>query len=392
MAPRSMSTRTVARSFFRRASIVERLRSLIGADASPETSPTGADAVPRSESAEAAARRATAQQIFANGRLPTNFSINLGAAPCNHSCLFCPQSVKKPKRAAWLDLDLLSKVTSEMPEQGVLINISSYSETLAAPNLVPAVRLLKRFRPKLKIVMATNGSLFREEVITGLIEVGLDQYQYSFDAPDRASYRRMMQVDHFDRVRDNLERIVELRNRLGSSMHISTHILGFEEFRAAFAGFKSYWEGKVDEVIWRPVGNWGGDTWGLEKNLATAGFTVPQYQVPVRRTPCNSIFMHFKLQHDGRYAPCVAAVPDYLPEEELHRVPYLGDAREISWMEAWDRLSLMRRAHLAGEWDRYECCRSCNIWSLWPDIWEGTVADGPTPSHRFGIPGVEFAQ
>ncbi len=102
--------------------------------------------------------------------------------------------------------------------------------------------------------------------------------------------------------------------------------------------------------------------------------------------------MHFKIQHDGRYAPCVAAVPDYLPEEELHCVPYLGDARSISWMEAWNRLSLMRQAHLAGEWDRFECCRTCNIWSLWPDIWEEAVADGTEPSHSFGVPGIEFAR
>jgi ubiquinone/menaquinone biosynthesis C-methylase UbiE/MoaA/NifB/PqqE/SkfB family radical SAM enzyme len=338
----------------------------------------------------AEARRAAARIIFANGVLPTNFSINLGAAPCNHSCLFCPQSVRKPRKAAWLDLDLLRKVASEMPETGVLLNISSYSETLAAPNLVPAVRLLKMLRPELKIVMATNGSLFREAVVLGLIEAGLDQYQYSFDAPDRDSYKRMMQVDHFDRVWENLGRIVALRDRLGSPMRITTHILGFEEFREAFEGFRTHWEGKVDEVNWRPVGNWGGETWGLEESLARAGFHIPEQQRPARRVPCNSIFMHFKLQHDGRYAPCVAAVPDYLPEEETHSAPYIGDAREITWMEAWHKLSIMRQAHTRGEWDSYECCRSCNIWSLWPDIWENLPAAGPD-GQLFAIPSVDHA-
>jgi len=343
-----------------------------------------------SSDSTAEARRAAARFIFANGVLPTNFSINLGAAPCNHSCLFCPQSVRKPRKAAWLDLDLLRKVASEMPKTGVLLNISSYSETLAAPNLVPAVRLLKTLRPELKIVMATNGSLFREAVVLGLIEAGLDQYQYSFDAPDRESYKRMMQVDHFDRVWENLARIVALRDRLRSPMRITTHILGFEEFRKAFEGFRAHWEGKVDEVNWRPIGNWGGETWGLEESLARAGFHVPEQQRSARRVPCNSIFMHFKLQHDGRYAPCVAAVPDYLPEEETHSVPYIGDAREITWIEAWHRLSMMRQAHMRGEWDTYECCRSCNIWSLWPDVWEDPPAPGPD-GQRFAIPTVDHA-
>jgi MoaA/NifB/PqqE/SkfB family radical SAM enzyme len=336
------------------------------------------------------ATASTARGIFANGPLPTNFSINLGAAPCNHSCLFCPQSVHKPRKASWLKLDLLRKVVGEMPEEGILVNISSYSETLAAPNLVEAVQIIKTLRPKLKVVMATNGSLFRENVISGLFDAGLDHYQYSFDAPDRRSYERLMQVDHFDRVWANLERIIEMRRKRRSSMRITTHIMGFEEFRENFAAFEAYWKDKVDQVIWRPVGNWGGETWGLEGNLAKAGFSVPESAKPDRRTPCNSIFMHFKLQHDGRYAPCVAAVPDFLPEEELHCVPYLGNAGEISWSEAWSRLSDMRQAHLSGEWERYDCCKSCSIWSLWPDVWKDRGVNTPGMP-RFHVPGIEIA-
>lgn len=342
-----------------------------------------------SNNEQEAERRQLARNIFSHGRLPSNFSINLGAAPCNHSCLFCPQSVKKPAKAAWLDMDLLRKVVSEMPESDVLVNISSYSETLAAPNLVTAIEIIKELRPKLEIVMATNGSLFREGVVRGLIEAGLDHYSYSFDAPDRKSYERLMQVDHFDRVWNNLEQLVALRAEYGSPMRITTHIMGFEEFRPGFESFREHWEDKVDAVIFRPVGNWGGDAWGLEEQLAKGGFNVPAHQVPAKRSPCNSIFMHFKLQHDGRYAPCVAAVPDYAPEEEMHDVPYLGSASSMTWLEAWEQLGEMRRAHLAGNWDNYACCKTCNIWSLWPAVWEDSGAH--SGQHRFDIPEVEFA-
>tara|TARA_Y100000588_G_scaffold333173_1_gene371910 strand:+ start:880 stop:2034 length:1155 start_codon:yes stop_codon:yes gene_type:complete len=355
----------------------------------PDTLEEQVSTVTLNQSAEQKGRYELARNIFSNGRLPSNFSINLGAAPCNHSCLFCPQSVKKPAKAAWLDMDLLRKVVSEMPESGVLMNISSYSETLAAPNLVTAVEIIKELRPKLEVVMATNGSLFRERVVRGLIEAGLDHYSYSFDAPDRESYERLMQVDHFDRVWNNLERLVELRAEYGSSMRITTHIMGFEEFRSGFESFREHWEEKVDAVIFRPVGNWGGETWGLETQLAKGGFHIPEAQVPSMRLPCNSIFMHFKLQHDGRYAPCVAAVPDYAPEEEAHSVAYLGNAESVTWSDAWDRLSDMRYAHLRGGWDSYECCKTCNIWSLWPNVWEDA---GPQAEEsRFSIPDIEFA-
>lgn len=334
-------------------------------------------------------RAAKARQFFANGRLPTTFSLNLGVAPCNHSCLFCPQSIHKPRKAAWLDLDLLRKVVSEMPETGMQVHISSYSETLAAPNLLSAVHILKELRPKLSICMATNGSLFREDVVRGLLEAGLDQYSYSFDAPDREGYKRLMQVDHFDQVWRNLDRLVEMRNEIGAPTLITTHVMAFDEFKPKFEEFRKYWEPKVNLVYLRDVKNWGGKDWGLESQLAKNGFSIPPSSIPDKRTPCNSIFQHFKMQYDGRYAPCVAAVPDYAPDEELHSVPYLGHAADMTFLEAWEKLEDMRRAHLAGEWDRYECCQTCNIWSAWPNVWEDKGESvGP---ERFEIPGVDYA-
>lgn len=350
------------------------------------TPPIGDTEIAAPPKTEVEERADLALKNFTNGRLPAEFSINLGAAPCNHSCLFCPQSIHKPRKAAWLDMDLLRKVASEMPEETMNVHISSYSETLAAPNLVDAVRILKEVRPKLRIIMATNGSLFREKVIRGVLEAGLDHYSYSFDAPDRESYKRLMQVDDFDKVWNNLERIVEIKKELGAKTLITTHIMGFDEFRDKYEEFEAYWAPKVNLVYWRDVKNWGGDTWGLEEQLAKGGFTIAPSSVPAQRQPCTSIFTHFKMQHDGRYAPCVAAVPDHLPEEELHNVPYLGTAHEITFMEAWRRLEDMRRAHLAGEWDAFDCCKSCNVWSAWPQFW----TEGEEGPERFSIPGVEY--
>lgn len=311
-------------------------------------------------------------------RIPTNFSINLGVAPCNHSCLFCPQSVKKPKKAKWLDLDVLRKSLSEMPEEGILLNISSYSETLAAPNLVPAVRMMKEIRPKLSISMASNGTLFRERVISDLLDAGLDHFQFSFDAPTRETYKVLMQFDHFDRVGEHLERIIEMRDKKGAPTMITTHVMEFEEFEEANRAFKEKWSKKfsgADFADIRRVANWGG-TWGLQEQLESNGFT-PVYRAPATRFPCTSIFMHFKLTPHGFYAPCVASVPDSLPEEEQHTVPYLGDARDITFTEAWERLRQMRLDHLEGNWDKHECCRNCNVWGLWENFWQDRGDNAP---------------
>lgn len=143
---------------------------------------------------------------------------------------------------------------------------------------------------------------------------------------------------------------------------------------------------KLDFVQWRTVANWGGDNWGLEKRMAEAGF-VPEHKTPDVRYPCFSIMHHFKLNWDGYYYPCVAAVPDYEKELQRHCVPTLGHVSEVTWQEAWQRLTDMRQAHLEGRWQDYDCCKSCNVWSVYDDIWEReTSPDGAT---HYALPKID---
>lgn len=327
-----------------------------------------------------------ARMYLRTGAVPCNFSINLGYAPCNHTCLFCPQSVVKPDKAVWLDLDLLRKVLEEMPEEGVYLHVSSYSETLTAPNLIPAIGLMKKLRPKLPIIMASNGSLWREDVVSLLIDLGLDWYSYSFDAPNREGYAKLMQKDDFDAVGRNLERLIDLRNSKGSVMKITTHIMAFKEFEADFEIFKQHWLHRLDGINFRKISNWGSDDYGLEQQLTEAGYNRI-HSAPAQRFPCTSIFSHFKLSVEGDYYPCVAAVPG----PGIHKVKSLGNARDISWWEAWDRLGEMRQAHLEGRWDDCACCGNCDIWGVsYNDIWfRETGPDGRT---HFTVKGVDYAR
>lgn len=333
-------------------------------------------------------KRYISKALFSKEQLPTNFSITLGVAPCNHSCIFCPQSIKKPKKAGWMDLNLLEKILHEMPEENMNLNISSYSETLAAPNLVPAIELMKKIRPNLPVILASNGSLFKEDKITQLMEVGLDTYSYSFDAPTKESYNRLMQIDHFERAWSNLEKIIKIKKKLGAKTRVITHIMGFKELVEDYNSFKEFWMKKgIDGVSLRAVGNWGGDTWSLNNQFKKHGFT-PIHQAPAKRYPCTSIFMHFKVQWNGFYGPCVCAVPDHVPEEEKHKMQYLGHASEITFTEAWHNLREMRKDHLKGQWDKHEGCKSCNVWSLFPNTWEknNTLLN----TEKFTMKDIEF--
>lgn len=328
-----------------------------------------------------------AKAVFSNGVLPSNFSITIGVAPCNYSCHFCPQSVSKPRKAKWIDFALLRKCLEEMPEEGVDLNISSFSETIAAPVLVPSVRLMKQIRPKLKVVMASNGSLFRGKVVEELIDAGLDHYSFSFDAATPQAYRDLIQVDNFHKAWRNLEQIVEMRNRKKSPMKITTHIMHFKGVEKDFEKFKDYWEKKIDAVVLRPLGNWGGGGGlNLMQKMENMGYATA-HQVPTERYPCASIFTHFIHEPDGHYVPCIGTASGY--ESDLRYS--LGRVSETTWSQAWQRLQTMRLAHLRGRWDEIEACRNCNLWSLWQNPWTRSAPDanGESWFHLQGVPAVD---
>ena len=330
------------------------------------TSRSSAAPVVAQETVEEKTRR-----YIPNGRLVNNLSVNLGSAPCNHSCLFCPQSIEKPKKAEWLDLILLDKVLDELPEENSSVFISSYSETLAAPNLVDAIRLVKTKRPNLTVIMASNGSLYREQTIRSIMEAGLDWYSYSFDAATREDYLKMVGVDHFDKVWENLDKIVSLRNEIAPNMKITTHVMAFEGREQAFENFKAYWDPKLDGINFRRVSNWGDDELGILRQMAEAGFK-PIQGVPKRRYPCMSIFSHLKLDHQGDYFPCQAAVPG----QEVKSIGALGNAQNITVQEAWARMSNLRQAHLRGDWESEKVCEHCTVWTLWDDVWSKSPDGG----------------
>lgn len=316
------------------------------------------------EETDRAAKQLILQKaLLPEGIFPVQFSINLGAAPCIHSCLFCPQSVKKPEKQ-WIDPTILEKVLYEMPEEGIMLNVSSYSETMSAPNVFSSLEIMKRIRPKLPIVLASSGVSITEEQVHKLIDVGLDYFQFSFDAADRESYAILMQSDHYDKAVEKLKMVVRIRNERNSSMKINTHIMAFENQVNKFEEFKKEWEDKVDNIQFRPVGNWGDETIELRSTLEANGFKGI-YQEPEKRYPCTSIFMHFKLAVDGCYYPCVAYIPG---NEDDHKDYMVGDAREVTFKEAWDKLEWHRKNHLDGKWNNCFHCQGCDIWGLWDNM------------------------
>ena len=311
-------------------------------------------------------RQETASACLPTGEQVSALLVALGSAPCNHNCIFCYQSIEKPKTATWLDVNLLRHVVQQFPATPVNVHMSANTETFFAPNLVDSVRMIKEERPDCPIILSTNGSRFRPHIMEELIDLKLNTLSYSFDGATREDYKLVVGNDSFDLVWENLEKIVQMRDRKGSNMEIHTHIMGFKGMEASFERFRKQWEGKNVYVHFRRVCNWGGSERGMavEKQLAEAGLFP--HQPTDNRYPCGSLFAQIKLGHTGDYWLCSSAISDY----DDHGVPNLGHASEVPLQEVWQKMSQYRCAHLRGEWDSMPYCVHCTTWSMWYDYWE----------------------
>jgi hypothetical protein len=58
-------------------------------------------------------------------------------------------------------------------------------------------------------------------------------------------------------------------------------------------------------------------------------------------------------------------------------------------MQAWENLQEMRKAHLEGRWDEYDCCSSCNVWASWNDMWFQDESEPDRVKSPFYLEGVE---
>lgn len=297
---------------------------------------------------------------FTSEEYPYSVSLEIGEYPCTHRCLMCPQStVPFPSPGRFMEERTLERILDHIdPDRDLSLEVSAMGETLLHPQALHFITKAKRRLPKARMTVATNGLLLDEAAAKTLVEENIDFIQVSLNTGSRRSYEWFCGSREYDTVVANLERLIDLRNRSGSSSKITTHILEIEELRGEFLPFVKRWDGRADHVHIRGYGNWGGmvDRNGLHG----------LHPVPEKRYPCVSLFCSLEVLSDGRACKCF-----------LHGVPgaedfgCVGSLLDRSVQEIWKgaEMQRFREMHFQGRFDELHHCKDCRCWSLFPNIW-----------------------
>lgn len=291
---------------------------------------------------------------------PYVYGISLGRTICNLRCRMCPMYNAPPKSNMLITDDIMERALAPIGDRDVSLEISAFGEPLQHPRALDYLDMARAKAPKAGIVFVSNGLLLNEERSRRIVDSGVDTVQISIDAGSPESYQWLTGSSRYDRLCQNVERLVEIRDRQNANhLTIQAHIMGIKELAHEFDAFVSRWSSVVDHANIRSYGNWGGK---IDDNHLTP---VTEQAVPEERYPCSWLWYATKIEPNGDVVKC-----------HIHTVGHdedrLGNLLEQDFHEIWhgETLRRARELHLQNQSDQLMHCGSCNIWSLFPNVWD----------------------
>ena len=263
---------------------------------------------------------------------------------CNLACIMCPNKDLPKAQKGTMDFNLFQKVIDQARGRVFDVHLMHRGESLLHPDFFRMVRyaheagLVTRFH--------TNGTLLDEDKSRRLIESGLDQFAFSFDGFDKATYESIRVKGRFERTVANITRFLQIKKELGAKKPYTVLELiyfpkvfrtvgpqGQKEFLARFRGLP------LDEIKVKKPHNWAGD-------LGRPGERK-------RYAPCTFLWQALVIFWNGAVLPCPQ---DFFGAYEL------GNVRSSTLAEIWnsDRMVTLRRKLLDRDFEGLPTCARCD--------------------------------
>lgn len=254
---------------------------------------------------------------------------------CNSRCTICPhRAMRRPIRQ--MDDHLFTRIVDQCAQAGCReIHLHNFGEPLMDDRIAQRVRYAKQCGlPRVKIF--SNGSLLDERRARELIDAGLDEIKISFDGATRDEFEEIRAPLQFDRIIENIHRLVALRNQLRSPMKIRVACCSTSDKR----GTVHLLADRVDSVAFGKVHNWAGS------DLADPRRTI--------RKPCSRLWRTFTILAGGEVALCCL---DYDGQHVLGRIDAGTSLGDVWHSEAYREV---RRQHIEARQDEIALCRNCS--------------------------------
>ena len=255
---------------------------------------------------------------------------------CNLRCTFCDKLPLLSKdQQGDMSLAQYKKIIDE-GRAGRLwgLKLSYRGESLLHPDVVEMVAYAKA-NGVLDIYFNTNGMLLSESLSLQLMDAGLDRISISVEGTDPVAFERERRGANFQRILQNLDRLVSLRTQKGLA-HPQVRVQTVKFPDLDLEDYRHFWLQHADEVAAVDYK----DSTNRVKGLEWRDWACPQ------------LWQRMTIEWSGAIMPC---------NNDDYRRLCVGNAQEKSIAACWHDpvVQRARALHQRGESHRVEACNGC---------------------------------
>ena len=181
---------------------------------------------------------------------------------CNYTCQMCPQT--NPGRHQGflkkMSLEEFEDAVAQATELGAkVINLEGSGEPTLVRKLPEYIAIVKKYNAQSYIF--SNAFRFKGDFMKDCIDAGLNRIRMSVIGYDRETYKKWMNIDSFNLIKNNAKEAIEYVKLTGSKCIVSSYHLILDNSKEQWE-VEQYRKNFIDEVgldaeIWK-MHNWSG--------------------------------------------------------------------------------------------------------------------------------------
>jgi radical SAM protein with 4Fe4S-binding SPASM domain len=267
---------------------------------------------------------------------------------CNLDCIMCPHSrLTREKRN--MDLSLFKKMVDEPGLTPNDIWLHMFGEPLLHPEIYEMIKYAKKFG--VQVGLSTNATLLDSRNAAEIIASGLDRIIISLDGATKETYERVRGHGDYEHTLANVLSFVEAKKRIDTKPYVIIQIIRMKETEKEIVRFtEAFSHLRVNEICVKDLDTWIGNIESINE------LRVEKFVPRANRVPCALLWYSLGICADGRVVPCCR---DFDAEYAL------GDVSSDELSSIWNspRMKMMRKMHVAGDYDEIELCKGCLNWA-----------------------------
>ncbi len=254
---------------------------------------------------------------------------------CNAACAMCP-ILRMKRDKGDMTWDLWAGLTAELKARPALRRVMLHvmGEPLLHPDFLKMFRYLREEAPHQPVEFSTNGSVLSRDKARELVDIGLEQLNFSLDACSPETHAKIRRGLNFDKVMANLEGLIETVAESGKNKpRVLVQMIKMDVNREEWPEFERRWTSLAEkypffELYIKEQWSWGG--------YIDSGQAEMEKEKGFLALPCSFPFDQLDVYYDGKVGFCCL-------DEDAELM--VGDLNEQSLAEIWKsrRMEEIRR-------------------------------------------------